>query len=104
MQTLMTPDRTTAAELDRLRAIAGMVAGLAHDIDTPLGIVKQAAEIVDRELSSTHADLDDVGSRRRSCCYVPVHVDLGRVCAQKVADSAAAFDAPRYCPYWGSLQ
>lgn len=53
MPTLITRQDTTAAELDRLRAIEGMVAGLAHNIDTPSGIVNQAAEIIDRKLSLT---------------------------------------------------
>jgi NNP family nitrate/nitrite transporter-like MFS transporter len=40
------------AELDRHQSIAEMVAGVAHEINTPLGIVNHAASIITEEVNS----------------------------------------------------
>jgi NO-binding membrane sensor protein with MHYT domain/signal transduction histidine kinase len=42
------------ATLERLRSVAQMVAGVAHEINTPLGIACTALSIIDRRLSSPH--------------------------------------------------
>jgi signal transduction histidine kinase len=42
----------TQAELERHQSIAQMVAGVAHEINTPLGIVNHAASIITEELNA----------------------------------------------------
>src|SRR5208282_2324006 len=42
------------ATLERHRSVAQMVAGVAHEINTPLGIACTALSIIDRRLSSPH--------------------------------------------------
>lgn len=42
-------------EQERHRALAQMVAGVAHEVNTPLGIINTAASIMKRELASEHA-------------------------------------------------
>jgi signal transduction histidine kinase len=46
--------RTMAAEMeiDRQRALTQMVAGVAHELNTPLGVINTAVSIIERELSS----------------------------------------------------
>ena len=46
--------RTIAAEmeLDRQRALTQMVAGVAHELNTPLGVISTAVSIMERELGS----------------------------------------------------
>ena len=41
-------------EVERQRSLTQMVAGVAHEINTPLGIVATAASIVERELAALH--------------------------------------------------
>jgi signal transduction histidine kinase len=41
----------TEASLDRLRSLAQMVAGVAHEINTPLGIINTATSILDSRLN-----------------------------------------------------
>ncbi len=41
------------AELDRLRSLAQMVAGVTHEISTPLGIIQNAASLVTETLPSS---------------------------------------------------
>jgi signal transduction histidine kinase len=46
--------RTMAAEMeiDRQRALTQMVAGVAHELNTPLGVINTAVSIIERELNS----------------------------------------------------
>ncbi len=46
--------RTLAAEMeiDRQRALTQMVAGVAHELNTPLGIINTAVSIIERELGN----------------------------------------------------
>ncbi len=44
--------RRSQAEIERHRSIAQMVAGVAHEINTPLGIINQAASVIDDELTT----------------------------------------------------
>ena len=43
-------------ELQRHRAISQMVAGVAHEINTPLGIIKTASNLIDKNLNDIPAD------------------------------------------------
>jgi len=43
-------------EIDRLRSMSEMVAGLAHEINTPLGIVNHASSIISERLDSEEPD------------------------------------------------
>lgn len=45
-------------EVERLRSLTQMVAGVAHELNTPLGIVQTASSIIRQRLAS--GDLDDV--------------------------------------------
>jgi signal transduction histidine kinase len=45
------------SELERLRSLSQMVAGLAHEINTPLGIIQNAASFVVDSLDSLTADV-----------------------------------------------
>lgn len=46
-------------EVDRLRSMGEMVAGLAHEINTPLGIVNHAASLIPELLNSPDPDAKD---------------------------------------------
>jgi signal transduction histidine kinase len=46
-------------EIDRLRSMGEMVAGLAHEINTPLGIVNHAASLISELLDSVEPDAKD---------------------------------------------
>jgi signal transduction histidine kinase len=43
-------------EIDRLRSMGEMVAGLAHEINTPLGIVNHAASLISERIDSQEPD------------------------------------------------
>jgi len=46
-------------EINRLRSMGEMIAGLAHEINTPLGIVNHAASIIAQRINSEAADAKD---------------------------------------------
>jgi signal transduction histidine kinase len=46
-------------EVNRLRSMGEMIAGLAHEINTPLGIVNHAASIIARRINSEAPDAKD---------------------------------------------
>jgi signal transduction histidine kinase len=46
-------------EVNRLRSMGEMIAGLAHEINTPLGIVNHAASIIARRIDSEAPDAKD---------------------------------------------
>lgn len=46
-------------EIDRLRSMGEMVAGLAHEINTPLGIVNHASSLISERLNSKDPDAKD---------------------------------------------
>ena len=46
-------------EIDRLRSMSEMVAGLAHEINTPLGIANHAASLISERLDSEEPDAKD---------------------------------------------
>lgn len=50
--------RTLAAEMEveRQRALTQMVAGVAHELNTPLGVINTAVSIIERELNSPTFD------------------------------------------------
>jgi signal transduction histidine kinase len=49
----------TEQEINRLRSMGEMIAGLAHEINTPLGIVNHAASIIEQRINSEAADAKD---------------------------------------------
>jgi len=46
-------------EIRRLKSMGAMIAGLAHEINTPLGIVNHAASIIAQRINSEAADAKD---------------------------------------------
>lgn len=54
----------TRMELQRQQSMSQMVAGVAHEINTPLGIVKTAASLIDDLVSEILADCDKQDSRQ----------------------------------------
>lgn len=46
-------------EIDRVRSMGEMVAGLAHEINTPLGIVNHASSLISERLDSQEPDAKD---------------------------------------------
>ncbi len=48
-------ERTLATERERHQALAQLVAGVAHEVNTPLGIINTASSIIQQELTSEDA-------------------------------------------------
>jgi signal transduction histidine kinase len=61
------------SELDRLRALSQMVAGVAHEINTPLGIIQSAATFVSDRIAE-NASLELSGEARQ------LFDDVGEAC------------------------
>src|SRR5262249_6446901 len=53
-------------EVERLRALTQMVSGVAHEINTPLGIVNTAASVVTQRIASDALTRDVVDPRARA--------------------------------------
>jgi signal transduction histidine kinase len=53
-------------EIERLRALTQMVAGVAHEINTPLGIINTAASVVVERIASSSLTEAAIGSAERA--------------------------------------
>ena len=62
------------AEADRLRAVSHLVMGVAHELNTPLEIINQAAELVARDPAAAAAAHPGVAVHLAACG--PCHEDL----------------------------
>ena len=53
-------------EINRLRSMGEMIAGLAHEINTPLGILNHASSIIAERLDSDEPDARGASATRRT--------------------------------------
>ena len=61
-------------EIERQRSLTQMVAGVAHELNTPLGVINTAASILERELAS-----DDLTQSRRETIAEAVKLITGNI-------------------------